>query len=470
MFEDEIDDRLLRRIKAYIGVNKEPSGQYLGHVDNYKGIDIIKYIPPRSDRELLLAIVGDDGTSDWVEFYGDEIENAYDYIDILTEKGKEAADDYWYNVYEEESDRSHGYGLTADESTEVRKETIKKKEDRKMNFKEYLDSFDDMVEEEVELPETVYAVSYTIDEGPNQSIMVKANSEDEAIDKFMKRYPEAFVIGASVEYNPAEMERRGKPMLEELADGVKVHDWYMETFPDDTLGMEINPELTFDDVLKALDDKKDIYVTLDVADSIIRERVFDRLAQLTGMDYDDIYTKWLATADTDPDELQAVMDKTGWSYEKEGAEKADGSLSEAAEDNNTGELTMKQVLKKIIDKFGNNRHKYRLTAEGYERYGRGRTYHKTFFAPNDWLALFSMELHERPSVEAFEDYCYPEDLQKYLDKYPTFEDLLKHASAAWYGDGDDHIISLENLTTGKVLYEDDGGFDEDEDNIYDYED
>lgn len=409
MFEDEIDDRLLRRIKAYIGVNKEPSGQYLGHVDNYKGIDIIKYIPPRSTRDLLLVIVGENGTQDWVEFYGDEIENAYDYIDILTEKGKEAADDYWYNFYEEESDERHGINVPVEEkededmkegfldnirarlnnvahggkhvlftsggvdeyeaeytdrgrTVEIRPTEIFKSKNpaaihyavsdnagesfdiyrrnrvvdhvevgkgpkdysdliwklRKLNtpekfprlfaYEELEDDTSDIDESADEL-ENVYAVSYTVDEGPIQSIMVRANSEDEAIDKFMKRYHEAFVIGASIEYNPTEMERRGKPMLEELADGIKVHDWYMETFPDDTLGMEINPDITFDDVLKALDDKKDIYVTLDVADSIIRERVFDRLAQLTGMDYDDIYTKWISSEDKE--EVETIRDDEG---------------------------------------------------------------------------------------------------------------------------------------------------------------
>lgn len=321
MFEDEIDDRLLRRIKAYIGVNKEPSGQYLGHVDNYKGIDIIKYIPPRGDRDLLLAIVGDDGTSDWVEFYGDEIENAYDYIDILTEKGKEAADDYWYNTYDVESDKAHGIGIPVEEESvsDTEEKVVSdgtkqtKKEDRKMNLKEYLDSFDDKVDEEVELPETVYAVSYTIDEGPNQSIMVRANSEDEAIDKFMKRYPEAFVIGASIEYNPTEMERRGKPMLEELADGIKVRDWYIETFPTDTLGNELDVDITFDDVQRAIDEGRDIYEVLKVADSIVRERIFTRLSQLTGVSYDDIFTKWISSGDKE--ESETIRDDDIFAYD-----------------------------------------------------------------------------------------------------------------------------------------------------------
>ena len=133
------------------------------------------------------------------------------------------------------------------------------------------------------------------------------------------------------------------------------------------------------------------------------------------------------------------------------------------------DVSMKDVLTKIIKKFGNHKYKYELIAEGYERYSSGGVYTKTFFAPNDYLALFSMYLHEAPTVSNFEDYMDSEELYEYFQRYPTYEDLLDMASANWWGDGTDYIISLKNLTTDEILYEGDGGYDEDN-NDYDFDD
>ena len=74
----------------------------------------------------------------------------------------------------------------------------------------------------------------------------------------------------------------------------KVREWYMQTYTDDELGKEINDNLTFNDVFNVLNTHKDIYKTLGVIDSIIRERVFDKLSVLLGKDYDYIYDLWLS--------------------------------------------------------------------------------------------------------------------------------------------------------------------------------
>ena len=70
----------------------------------------------------------------------------------------------------------------------------------------------------------------------------------------------------------------------------KVRDWYVSEFEDDDLGKEINPDVTFADVDK---DLKNVYDILGPGDSIIRERVFDKLSQIKGVDYDEIYYGWL---------------------------------------------------------------------------------------------------------------------------------------------------------------------------------
>lgn len=72
-----------------------------------------------------------------------------------------------------------------------------------------------------------------------------------------------------------------------------VRGWYVEAYPTDDLGKEIYEDTTFEDVLDMLNDGGDVYDTLGVADSIIRERIFEKLSDLLDVDYSVIYDKWL---------------------------------------------------------------------------------------------------------------------------------------------------------------------------------
>lgn len=158
-------------------------------------------------------------------------------------------------------------------------------------------------------------------------------------------------------------------------------------------------------------------------------------------------------------EMRKELAKQGIATDEEGK-----PISEDVDDE---DISVKDVLKKMVAKFGNNKHKYKLVAESYPD---GNVYTRTFLAPNDYIALFSMTLHCAPTVSNFEDWGDGEDLLEYLNDHPTYESLLKMASANWWGDGDDYIISLENLTTSKTLYEGEGGYDEDDDEDYDFDD
>lgn len=72
-----------------------------------------------------------------------------------------------------------------------------------------------------------------------------------------------------------------------------VHNWYKEAYPTDELCDEINPKITFKDVLDKMNKGEDIYDIMGVDDSLVRERVFDGLSQTFNIDYDVIYNKWL---------------------------------------------------------------------------------------------------------------------------------------------------------------------------------
>ena len=73
----------------------------------------------------------------------------------------------------------------------------------------------------------------------------------------------------------------------------KIKEWYIKNYSNDSLGQEIKENATFYDLFNALDRRKDIYDFLGVGDSIIRERVFQELANLMQVDYNYIYDQWL---------------------------------------------------------------------------------------------------------------------------------------------------------------------------------
>ena len=74
----------------------------------------------------------------------------------------------------------------------------------------------------------------------------------------------------------------------------KIQEWYLEKYPDDTLGQKINASATFAGLFYTLDRQKSVYTYLGVTDSIVRERVNSGLSAATGTEYEEIYNQWLA--------------------------------------------------------------------------------------------------------------------------------------------------------------------------------
>lgn len=72
-----------------------------------------------------------------------------------------------------------------------------------------------------------------------------------------------------------------------------IKTYYLATFPTDELGNEINPHATFEGLFETLDRYGDVYDYIGVLDSVIRERCFDRLAQIMKCNYDVIYEQWM---------------------------------------------------------------------------------------------------------------------------------------------------------------------------------
>ena len=74
---------------------------------------------------------------------------------------------------------------------------------------------------------------------------------------------------------------------------MNIREFYVKNYPSDDMGKGINPEATFDGLAKTLSNCHDVYEYLYVYDSIIKERLFERLAEELNVKYDYVYNLWL---------------------------------------------------------------------------------------------------------------------------------------------------------------------------------
>jgi len=147
------------------------------------------------------------------------------------------------------------------------------------------------------------------------------------------------------EYRDNRIDNRQPPRkYRKLADGgmmadgkQSIKEFYVNTYPTDVLGQEINKEATFNGLNKVLDSKNDVYEYLGVGDSMIRERVFDKLSKISGDSYDVIYNKWLETDYAD------------------GGMMASGGMFSTKEDNEVIDNTYKHELANNIYKTALNK-------------------------------------------------------------------------------------------------------------------
>jgi len=72
-----------------------------------------------------------------------------------------------------------------------------------------------------------------------------------------------------------------------------IKNWYTHYYDTDELGQEMNSMATFNDLHRALLDGGDVYMVIGVRDSLVRERLFEELAILLGVSYEDVYNMWL---------------------------------------------------------------------------------------------------------------------------------------------------------------------------------
>ena len=72
-----------------------------------------------------------------------------------------------------------------------------------------------------------------------------------------------------------------------------IREFYVKNYPSYDMGDGINPTATFAGLLNQLIVGGDVYEYLYVYDSIIRERLFERLAEELNVKYDYVYNLWI---------------------------------------------------------------------------------------------------------------------------------------------------------------------------------
>lgn len=75
-----------------------------------------------------------------------------------------------------------------------------------------------------------------------------------------------------------------------------IREWYMEKYPHDELGAEMNPKATFIGLLNKIQtclNSQDVYEYIGEHDSLIRERLFQKLSSILDRPYDYVYNLWL---------------------------------------------------------------------------------------------------------------------------------------------------------------------------------
>lgn len=101
--------------------------------------------------------------------------------------------------------------------------------------------------------------------------------EPETVEEPVNEVPEEEVVETSDE--------------DELNSSVK--EWYLNSFDVDNLGSEISEDVTFGDVMRCLEEHNDFYDCIGVGDSVIRERVFEKLAEILNVEPLTVYYQWL---------------------------------------------------------------------------------------------------------------------------------------------------------------------------------
>lgn len=72
-------------------------------------------------------------------------------------------------------------------------------------------------------------------------------------------------------------------------------DWYIENYPTDELGLYLNDNISFFNLygFLAVCKAENLYAYIGEGDSVIRERLFAKLAKILRVPYAEVYNMWV---------------------------------------------------------------------------------------------------------------------------------------------------------------------------------
>jgi len=76
-----------------------------------------------------------------------------------------------------------------------------------------------------------------------------------------------------------------------------IKEFYLKTYPADEMGEDINEKATFVGLVTELFAMNDVYDYIGVGDSLVRERLFEELANQLNKPYDFVYDMWMSGVD-----------------------------------------------------------------------------------------------------------------------------------------------------------------------------
>lgn len=117
-----------------------------------------------------------------------------------------------------------------------------------------------------------------------------------------------------------------QPVETEYTMNSNIKDWYIKEYPEDELGEGINSEITFKDIWN---DIGNIEEETNIYDSIVRERIFNKLAELLNVDYDIVYNKWI---DSEEDIDNFIQLGEAYLKEDENQEEVKDNIEDAIEE------------------------------------------------------------------------------------------------------------------------------------------
>ena len=74
---------------------------------------------------------------------------------------------------------------------------------------------------------------------------------------------------------------------------LEIKTWYLITYPEDIMGAYLKWGVTFENLYNGMSFGKDYAAIVGESDSVVRERIFEKMAEIFSVSYEEIYEMWL---------------------------------------------------------------------------------------------------------------------------------------------------------------------------------